>query len=83
VKLLLIVAFVVFLVNLPFGYWRARVVKFSFRWVLAVHLPVPIVIACRVFSGLGWQLITFPVLICAFFLGQWAGGIVSDSLRSW
>jgi len=68
------VAGVVFLLNLPFGYWRAHVRKFSAQWILAVHIPVPLVIACRVFSGLGWQLISFPVVIGAFFAGQFLGG---------
>jgi hypothetical protein len=76
VRLLWIVAFLVFVLNLPFGYWRARVSKFSLQWVLAVHLPVPFVVAFRLLSGLGWQLITFPVLIGAFFLGQYAGGMI-------
>jgi hypothetical protein len=67
------VASIVFALNLPFGYWRANVTKFSRPWFLSVHLPVPLVIALRVFSGLGWQLITFPVMIGAFFLGQVAG----------
>jgi hypothetical protein len=69
-----IVALIVFLLNLPFGYWRSHVPKFSKQWILAVHLPVPFVIACRIFSGLGWQLITFPVMIGAFFCGQFVGG---------
>ncbi len=70
---LISVAFIVFLLNLPFGYWRANVKKFSRPWFLSVHAPVPLVIALRVFSGLGWQLITFPVMIGAFFVGQVAG----------
>jgi hypothetical protein len=69
-----LVAALVLLVNLPFGYWRAREARFSRQWLLAIHLPVPLVIALRVFSGLGWQLISFPVLIGAFFLGQFCGG---------
>jgi len=70
------VALLVFLLNLPFGYWRASVKKLSRQWFLAVHLPVPIVIALRVYSGLGWKPISFPVLIGAFFLGQFVGGKV-------
>ena len=70
------VALLVFLINLPFGYWRASVRKLSTQWFLAVHLPVPLVIALRIFSGLGWQLISFPVLVGAFFLGQFVGGKV-------
>ncbi len=72
-----VVAAIVFLLNLPFGYWRARVRKFSAQWILAIHLPVPLVIACRIFSGLGWQLVSFPIMIGAFFGGQFLGGWIS------
>ena len=71
---LLAVAVAVFLINLPFGYWRAHVPARSRQWFLAIHLPVPFVIALRVFSGLGWQFASFPVLVGAFFLGQFVGG---------
>jgi hypothetical protein len=78
---LLNVAAAVLLLNLPFGYWRSGVRRFSWQWILAVHLPVPAVVALRVFSGLGWQLISFPVLIGAFFTGQYVGGRVNRALR--
>lgn len=71
---LLAVAAVVLVLNLPFGYWRASVPKLSRSWFLAVHAPVPFIIALRIFSGLGWHWMTFPVLVSAFFLGQFLGG---------
>jgi hypothetical protein len=72
-KLLVIAAIIVFLLNVPFGYWRARVRRFSTQWILAIHMPVPFVIGCRLFLGLGWHFITFPVLVGAFVAGQFAG----------
>ena len=57
-----VVAILVLLVNLPFGYWRAGVRKFSFAWFVAVHAPVPLVVGLRILAGLGWQLATFPIL---------------------
>jgi hypothetical protein len=71
---ILSVALIVFLLNLPFGYWRANEKKLSPRWFLSIHAPVPFVIAVRVLSGLGWQFITFPIMVGAFFGGQFAGG---------
>jgi hypothetical protein len=68
------VAAIVLMLNMPFGYWRASVRRFSTQWLFAVHVPVPMVVALRIYSGLGWRLITFPVLIGAFFLGQFVGG---------
>jgi hypothetical protein len=70
------VAAFVFLLNLPFGYWRSRVPTRSRQWFLAIHLPVPLVIALRLLSGLGFQLATFPLMVGAFFLGQLAGGLI-------
>ena len=60
---LLSVAIIVFILNVPFGYWRANTRKFSRQWFLSVHIPVPIIIALRIFAGLGWRFITFPILI--------------------
>jgi len=68
------VALIVFILNLPFGYWRANTKKFSREWFLSIHIPIPFVIAIRILSGLGWRLITFPVLVSAFFAGQFLGG---------
>jgi hypothetical protein len=75
------VALLVFLLNVPFGYWRASVRKLSAQWFLAVHIPVPLVIALRIFSGLGFKLISFPVIIGAFFLGQFVGGRVRNIIQ--
>ena len=77
------VATLVFLFNVPFGYWRANVKKFSRQWILAIHIPVPFVIALRIFSGLGWALYTFPILVGAFFLGQLCGGLLLKWWRTW
>ena len=68
------VALMVFVINLPFGYLRAKNKKFSKKWFIWIHLPVPLVIALRLLSGLGFQLYTFPVMIIAYFTGQFIGG---------
>jgi hypothetical protein len=77
----LLVAIAVAILNVPFGYWRAGEKKFSRGWMLAVHLPVPAVIAIRILSGLGWQPATFPLVIGAFFFGQLFGGMLRDRRR--
>ncbi|MGQ9483859.1 MAG: hypothetical protein ACUVSA_02470 [Desulfosoma sp.] len=70
-----VMAVLVLGVNVPFGYWRARVRRFSRAWFLAVHLPVPLVVGLRLASGLGWRLASIPVFIGAFCIGQWLGGM--------
>ncbi len=76
------VGLAVFLINVPFGFWRAQVRKFSKQWLLAVHLPVPIVIGLRIYSGLGFHLATFPAIIGAFFLGQFIGGKLNQRKKA-
>ncbi len=76
VQALGVVAAAVTLINIPFGFWRAGARKFSLRWFLAVHLPVPVVVGLRMLANLGWGLLTFGVLIAAFFLGQLLGGLI-------
>ena len=71
---LALISLITFIINLPFGYWRANVRKLSFQWVLAIHIPVVLVILERIFSGLGFAFITYPILIGSFFLGQYLGG---------
>jgi len=71
---LLAVAAATVVLNLPFGFWRASVRKFSPAWFLAVHAPVALIVALRLASGLGWRLITFPILVGAFLGGQFIGG---------
>ena len=73
---LLAVAAAVLLLNIPFGFWRAGVRKFSLPWFLAVHGPVPIVVAMRLFFHVGFGLTTFPVLVGMYFSGQYVGGLL-------
>lgn len=70
----------IFILNLPFGFWRAGVSKFSMPWFLAVHAPVPIAVGIRHFAGLGWQLGTLPLFVAAFFAGQFLGGTLRAQL---
>jgi hypothetical protein len=82
VKLVFISTFVL-LLNLPFGYWRAGARKFSLQWFLAIHLPIPISIGLRIVSGIGWQMISFPIMVGAFFGGQFLGGFFKRVIDNW
>ncbi|HWJ04813.1 MAG TPA: hypothetical protein VNS57_03360 [Steroidobacteraceae bacterium] len=62
-----------FVVNVPFGYWRAGVRKFSPAWFVAVHAAVPLVIALRVALGLPFRWLLFPLFVVAYFGGQTVG----------
>lgn len=69
----MLVALAIFVVNLPFGWWRAGLRKFSMPWFLAIHAPVPLVVALRWAAEVppGWQ--TLPLFVAAYFAGQFAG----------
>lgn len=70
---LLFAALATFFLNIPFGYVRQGYMKFTFKWFLAIHAPIPFVILFRHLFGLGFQLYTYPIMVSAFFLGQFAG----------
>jgi len=62
----------VFLINLPFGYVRGNAERFSRKWIMAIHIPVPFVFLIRIFSGLNYTVI--PLLVLSDIAGQIAGG---------
>jgi len=63
----------VFVINIPFGYWRANVRKFSLQFLLAIHFPILFIVAFRILSGSGFEILTFLFTVPTFFLGQLAG----------
>ena len=68
-----LVALVILLVNVPFGYWRSGVRKFSAKWFVAVHAPVPIAIGVRLVTGVGFRWSLLPIFVAAYFGGQVLG----------
>lgn len=71
--LLVILVFVLALaINVPFGYLRQRSRKYSIKWFLYIHLPVPLIIMARLFSQLDFRFI--PLFLFAGVLGQFCGG---------
>jgi len=68
------VAAAVLVLNLPFGFWRAGTRRLSWPWIVAVHAPVPLVVALRLLAGIGWRISTLPVMVGAYFAGQFLGG---------
>jgi hypothetical protein len=63
---------IVLLINIPFGYWRSKANRFSRKWMMAIHLPVPVVFLMRIISGFSWTII--PLLMISFATGQFIGG---------
>jgi hypothetical protein len=62
-----------FMVNLPFGWWRAGLRKLSPAWFVAVHAAVPLVIGARLALGLPFRWLFVPLYAAAYFSGQALG----------
>jgi surface polysaccharide O-acyltransferase-like enzyme len=71
VTILLLCAFTV-LVNLPFGYARTKTKRYSLRWFLCIHIPIPLIFIARTFSHI--ELKYIPFLVLAAITGQIVGG---------
>jgi len=65
---------ITFVLNLFFGYFRAREKKYSLKWFLFIHLPIPVVIVARLYVNLDYRVI--PVFLLAAVAGQMIGGKV-------
>ena len=68
-----VVLLAAFAVNVPFGYWRAGVRKFSPAWFVAVHAAVPMIVALRFALGIPFRWAMLPLFVLAYFGGQAAG----------
>ena len=73
---LILISLAVFILDIPFGYWRANVRRFSAQWFLAIHIPVPFIVAMRILGEIGFSWHTYVFLVAAFFLGQQFGAQV-------
>src|SRR3990172_5932998 len=65
--------FFVYILYIPFGYWRTNVERFSPQWFLAIHLPVPFIILPRIYSHTGFEFYTYPLMILSFSIGLFFG----------
>ena len=73
---LTIITILIFVFNIPFGYWRQNVKKFSFQWALAIHIPVPFIIFTRIYADVGFAWYTYVLFVGAFFIGQKIGAVL-------
>lgn len=71
-----------FLLNVPFGYWRAHAKSEGRKseWFAAIHALVPLVYLVRVSLGASYEVI--PIFVLAFFLGQYFGGRLNLAVKS-
>ena len=78
---LISICLIVLIINIPFGYWRANVKKYSFQWFLSIHIPVPFIIALRIFTNIGFSWYSYIFLGLSFYIGQKLGSIIYKRLE--
>jgi hypothetical protein len=65
--------------NTPFGMWRAAQRRYSAKWFLAIHLPIPLIFVLRVSAGYSYTFI--PWLFLGAVTGQILGGRIYELVR--
>ncbi|MBN2332568.1 MAG: hypothetical protein JXO49_10720 [Deltaproteobacteria bacterium] len=71
-RAIVVIALVALVVNIPLGYLRAGVRKFSLHWFVYVHLSIPLVVWLRLSLGIRYQAV--PIFIAMAIGGQLVGG---------
>ncbi len=78
----ILMAVATFLLNVPMGYWREGVRKFSWQWIVAIHAMVPVVILMRRMLDIGFAWWTFLVTVPCYFGGQFVGSRLRRRARA-
>ncbi len=78
---MLMLSTAIFLINIPFGYWRADTVSKSFEWFVTIHIPVIIIIILRFYFEIDFSLTSVLINILSFVSGQFLGMKLFTLLR--
>jgi hypothetical protein len=66
-------ALLVFVINIPFGYWRSNTKSRTIEWFATIHIPVLIIIIMRFMFSFDYSVISVLVNVFSFILGQSIG----------
>ena len=61
-------------VNVPLGYIREPVRRFSVLWFVLIHLSIPFIVALRYHLEFGWGVVPFSIAIAV--VGQFIGAAI-------
>jgi hypothetical protein len=61
-------------INLPLGYLRRSVERFTLGWFFYVHASIPLIIYLRLKASFSWHIV--PLTIGAAIAGQLIGGVL-------
>lgn len=59
-------------INVPLGYMREGVRKYSLAWFIYIHFSIPFIVALRISNDFGWEVV--PLTLGCAILGQLTGG---------
>ena len=77
----ILVASFIFFVNIPFGYWRGNLRKFSLLWFLAIHIPVLFLIFIKRYFEIEFSIVFEAIILILFLIGQKLGGEFRKKFR--
>ena len=76
VVIIIAILVVAYGLNLPLGYLRSGVRKFSVSWFIYVHLSIPLIAYLRISHHV--PLLSIPLFITAAVAGQFSGGMIRE-----
>jgi len=75
----LLITMLTFVVHIPFGYLRSKSAKYSLKWFIYIHIPIPFIILVRIITNADYEFI--PIFIIAAIAGQFLGGLIFPKKR--
>lgn len=76
------ISILVFIINVPFGYWRGGSKRYSVNWFIAIHAPVVISIMLRYVFNIKFQWIYLLLFASVFFAGQLVGQKIFSAIKA-
>ena len=71
-----LLVFIVFIINIPFGFWRKSQKRFSVNWFLSIHIPVVISILLRYLCNIKFDWLYLLLFVLMFIAGQFSGKVL-------
>ncbi|HAK89586.1 MAG TPA: hypothetical protein DHV16_01780 [Nitrospiraceae bacterium] len=68
----LFITILTFVLHIPFGYFRSRAKKYSLKWFIYIHIPIPFIVLVRIITHTDYKFI--PLFVIAAVAGQFFGG---------
>jgi hypothetical protein len=71
IQQIILIIFVGFIINIPFGYLRSKTKKYSLAWFSYIHAPIIFIIFLRIVTHTSYTYI--PLFFISSIMGQIVG----------